>query len=87
MAKCKTIALLEHLAAEHSELKQVASSAMDIVENIQECGISDIAIEYLHLLVDAICKAGDISLLDHLRDGGDCAPCREMAKRIHAISA
>ena len=87
MAKCKTIALLEHLAAEHSELKQVASSAMDIAENIQECGKSDIAIEYLHLLVDAIYKAGDVSLLDHLRDGGDCLVCREMAKRIQIIGA
>ena len=87
MAKCKTIALLEHLAAENNELSGVASSAMDIVENIQECGMSDVAIDYLHLFVDAICKARDISLLDQLRDGGDCAPCCEIAKRIQAIGA
>ena len=89
MAKCKTIALLECLEAEHGELSSVISSALNIVEDINESGINPSAIQYLNTLVDEIYKAKGISLLNHLRAGAgaDCQVCREMAKHIQVVAA
>lgn len=87
MTKCKTISLLEKLVETKSDSKELAASCLDIVENIRESGSTDSAIKYLHMLVDEIYTAGNISLLDHLRDGADCTACQEMLTRIEFLKS
>lgn len=87
MTQCKTIQLLTDLVAANSEWKMIASSCLDIIENINESGLTPAGIHYLHEFVDAIYKEGNISLLDHLRDGSaDCRICKEMASRMGVIA-
>jgi hypothetical protein len=87
MAQCKTIQLLEGLATGHGDWSPVASSCLDLVQNMRECGLNAQAIEYLQMFVEEIYKAGEISLLDHLRDGAaDCAMCQEIARHMTHVS-
>ncbi len=87
VTKCKTIALMETLKAEDGEMSSVASSCLGILEDLSESGMNASAIEYLHLLVDEIYKAGNLSLLDHLLASADCPPCQAMAARIQSFAS
>ncbi len=86
MAQCETVALLQQLVAEKGEWTSLAAPCLDLVENIKQCGLEPAAIEYLHLFVSEIYKAGDLSILDHLTNGvADCDICRELARYMDAI--
>jgi hypothetical protein len=78
---------MERLKVEDSEMSQEASSCLNILEDIRESGLNSSAIEYLHLLVDEIYKAGNLSLLDHLRAGADCPPCQAMMARLQLLES
>ncbi len=86
MAQCATVALLQQLVAENGEWTSLAAPCLDIVENIEQCGLEPAAIEYLHLFVSEIYKSGNLSFLDHLTSGvADCDICKEIVRYMERV--
>jgi glycine cleavage system protein P-like pyridoxal-binding family len=85
MFECSTVRYLQKLSS-HREtgdiaLASAASSALNIVSDINETSMTEVELECLHHLVDALFQEGHGSMLTHLQEGApDCAICDALSK-------
>ncbi len=84
---CRVIAHLMDIAsgreAADKHMKGVAVSALAIVEDMEEDGITDSGLEYFILLADGVLRMGNESLSVYIQDGTpDCEICAALIKRM-----
>lgn len=83
--ECSTVLYLRRLSSLRetgdSGLAKAAASALSIISDIDEAHMTEVELECLHHLVDALFQEGHASMLTHLQEGvPDCGICAALSK-------
>jgi hypothetical protein len=85
--KCKTIAALQDIVRNHQaterSLAGVAKSAMDVVHDMHEAGITEFGLQTFHELATIVLKEHGQALDHYLRhEVADCSICAALKLRF-----